>query len=641
VSSRLYLILSILLAGDTTLSNGIRVYDLSKDANSGDAFEAIVGYRAEVHNQSSEAGTLSEVVASFLKLSPSVRAMAVAAYGAGGEIEFFSDLDHSGIRLKMPSWARPMVETSIAAFLSETPGKNPELVNRALDEVKFRIPAPAPASDVRSRIEEQFRVAMLGPDKPADLQTVRKETIENFFAENYGTDRAFVVMNASPSQALQAVENRKSTATDKVDEIPARASQPFYIPSDLDEGVVIVGVPTPPIYYQKWYAFLMLDQLIQQTLSPKPRTVFVPKLDSYFYRMEVSVPLGKTAEMTRAALYQELEQLVYVRSSDQELDAARRKAIQYLESEPVRRWFLSMGVDERRLEGMDWLRTFSADDMRVTARDVVEAKPVIAGYSPRVQSIRLETESLADIAARKANVAAVPTSAPRRDALPAVKIVPFPPHEDTKTAELPRVVLDSGVSIVASSVYAVFVAPDMFQVFEREPAANLIQTSFGAFRSNRILVMAPPNAMDRVKQSWAGFKGNAGDSTPVLIRGNITSADIPAMVVLKLLLDRRLIEAGLWNDVQVEVRASQGSTLTVKGNDTDRSLVQNWIREIADRLPPEEDIQWAREAAIHHLHELRPQLQSLMWEWNPDGVLSDIRTVPDTQIQEVARLYLK
>jgi len=87
VFSRLYLILSILLAGDTTLSNGIRVYDISKDSNSGGAFEAIVGYRTGVHNPSSGPGTLSDVVASFLKVSPSARAMAVAAYGAGGEID--------------------------------------------------------------------------------------------------------------------------------------------------------------------------------------------------------------------------------------------------------------------------------------------------------------------------------------------------------------------------------------------------------------------------------------------------------------------------------------------------------------------------------------------------------------------------
>jgi hypothetical protein len=83
----------------------------------------------------------------------------------------------------------------------------------------------------------------------------------------------------------------------------------------------------------------------------------------------------------------------------------------------------------------------------------------------------------------------------------------------------------------------------MYQVFEQEPAANLIQTSFGAFRSNRILVLAPADAMDRVKQNWANFKGNSGDREPVLIRGTVTSVDIPALVVLKMLLDRRLIEA--------------------------------------------------------------------------------------------------
>ena len=83
------------------------------------------------------------------------------------------------------------------------------------------------------------------------------------------------------------------------------------------------------------------------------------------------------------------------------------------------------------------------------------------------------------------------------------------------------------------------------------------------------------------------------------------------------------------------------STLTVKGSDADRSIVRNWIREIAEKPAPVEDIAWAREAAIHHLPEFQPQLQSLIWEWNPDGVLSDIPAVPDAQIQEVARLCLQ
>jgi hypothetical protein len=181
----------------------------------------------------------------------------------------------------------------------------------------------------------------------------------------------------------------------------------------------------------------------------------------------------------------------------------------------------------------------------------------------------------------------------------------------------------------------------MLQVFESEPDANSLQTSFGAFRSSRILVMAPQEALDRVKRQWASFKGNSRDQEAVLIPGNITSADIPALLVLKMLLDRRLIEAGFWTDVHLEIRASEGSTLTIHGSEANRRIVLDWLREIAAHLPAEADIQWAREAAIHHLPEFRPDMQSLIWEWNPDGVIADIHSIPDAQLQEVARIYLQ
>jgi len=131
------------------------------------------------------------------------------------------------------------------------------------------------------------------------------------------------------------------------------------------------------------------------------------------------------------------------------------------------------------------------------------------------------------------------------------------------------------------------------------------------------------------------------DQEPVPIVGKITSVDIPALLVLKMLLDRRLIEAGLWSDVHLEIRAEKGSTLSIQGSDADRRVVLDWLREIAAQLPAKADLDWAREAAIHHLTEFRPDLQSLIWEWNPDGVLPDLHFIPDSQLQEVARIYLQ
>jgi hypothetical protein len=91
-----------------------------------------------------------------------------------------------------------------------------------------------------------------------------------------------------------------------------------------------------------------------------------------------------------------------------------------------------------------------------------------------------------------------------------VKVVPFPTHTDAAFTEKKPVQLDSGVSIVASTSYAVFVgpgSPNSLTFYAQEPGSDLLQTSYGAYRSGRILVMAPPESLERVEQQWSRFKG--------------------------------------------------------------------------------------------------------------------------------------
>jgi hypothetical protein len=153
--------------------------------------------------------------------------------------------------------------------------------------------------------------------------------------------------------------------------------------------------------------------------------------------------------------------------------------------------------------------------------------------------------------------------------------------------------------------------------------------------------MAPPDSLERLKQQWARFKGNPNDATPMVVDGKIPGPHLPALLVLKMLLDRRLIEAGMWNDVQLDIRASEGSTLTIHGSEADRGRVRSWIEDIASNPIPEGDLEWAREAAIHHLADFLPDLQSLVWEWTPDGTVFDFHLIPAALIKDAARMYLQ
>src|SRR5206468_4133749 len=122
------------------------------------------------------------------------------------------------------------------------------------------------------------------------------------------------------------------------------------INSDLDEGAVLMGVPVPSIYYRNWYAFLMLDRLIQEIVKQKPAALLVPSLESYYYRLRIPVPSGQSADSVEADFRKQLEQFQYIPATAAQLESARHSAIQHLESEPMQQWFLSLGVPERRME---------------------------------------------------------------------------------------------------------------------------------------------------------------------------------------------------------------------------------------------------------------------------------------------------
>jgi hypothetical protein len=642
VLARLCLVLIIFLSADSTLPNGMRVYEFTSIATSTNSFEVTVGYRTGGLQDVAGARGLGEVVAAFLKSTPSVRAIEIAAYGAGGTVEYFSDLDRTGIRLKMPNWARPMVENSIAEFLSETPQKNPELVDRALAEVRSHT---TQESDLRAGVERQLRIALLGSYAQSDYSRVSRETVNEFFSKYYGTNRAFVVTNSAPLESLLSVESRISEdPKPKAEETQGSANrgQLPHVSSELDEGAVLLGVPTPSIFYRGWYALLMLDRLIRETVPSKPKTELFLSLQPYFYEMEVAVPSGQLSENVEAALREDLNQLQYVRATNEQLEASRRSTIQFLNSDRIQEWFASLGVSARRVEGLDWVRSFSADDMRAAARDLVNSNPVVASWSPRVRVLKLQTEYLSDIAARLAKSST--ESAPALAALNPVKVVPFPAHTDAAFAEKKPERLDSGVSVVESTSYAVFVgpsSPNSLTFYAQEPDSTLLQTSYGAYRPGRILVMAPPESLQRLKRQWAQFKGNPNDETAPAVDGKIPGPHLPALFVLKTLLDRRLIEAGMWNDVQLEIRASEGSTLTIHASEADRSRVLSWIADIASRSIPDEELEWAREAAIHHLREFLPDLQSLTWAWTPDGTIFDFHFIPAALIKDAARMYLQ
>jgi hypothetical protein len=579
------------LFSTTTLPNGIRLIELPAN---GDSVEVIAGY--------DEAG-----LTGFAEL-PDMRSLTFNGYAAGGDIQFIHEQDRTAVRFTIPRWALPMLaDRQLASLFKDVPKRN----------------EPSPPADFRAKVEEEIRTALLG---------LEAQPVE------YATDDAFIAISAPiPSElrdALGAIPHRGllKKPEEQNDRLPAERTLRFK--SDLSAGAVIFAAPVPTVYYRQWYVLLLLDRVIHRALSAPLKTTLLPSLHPYYYRMELPLAAGQFPEPAEDNLLQELQRLQLTRVDPQLLLAARQQALAYLDSKEVRDWFASRGIPERLEEGIQWVQSLNADDLRVAARDLLLMNRVIATWAPKPQQTTVQVESLTE-----------PSSQPSpggrgREAPgegPSLPRSPFPPHKDPAQNVAVAEKLMSGVSLAASTINAVFVSGAALTKYDREPDAGIMK-SFEKYRADRILVLAPAGALDRARELWSSFKGSNSPEAGVP-KGPVSSGDLPAVYVLKTILDLKVIEAGWWPEVELRIDASDGSALQIQADDGKRQQIIEWARNIGKQGPSDKDFAWMREVAVHRFDTVRPDLQVLTWERDPQGTIQDIETILPKFVQDVAQVY--
>jgi hypothetical protein len=579
----------------STLPNGIRLNDLPAEGNS---IEIVAGYTI---------GGLKDLFS-----TPAANALLLDTYAAGGNIEYINDSGRTAFRITAPKWALPVLAQRLPALFREVP---PKQVAATL------------SPDFREKVEEEIRGALLGASEP-DL--------------DYATDEAFILISGpAPNSLRDAVASIPKRGSErKPDEAINRLSgeRTLKFKPDLPTGGLIFASPIPGVYYKEWYSVLLLDRLIHRIVPLKLTTTMPLNARPYYYRLELAVPLGQFPEAAQENLVQELQRLQLTRASSQDLNAAREEVLAYLDSKPVREWFASHDLLSRRDEGVQWIQMMSADDMRVAARDLLIANRVIATWDPKSKQTSVTSEPLTPAAAT--------TTTPRRtaerkrdSAQPQEKIAPapFPAHTDAPiTTPVPER-LPNGVSIVASNTNAVFVNGSSLTRFDREPTAGDLKL-FEQYRSERILVLTPAASLDRARQLWSGFNGNSSGPTPVS-RGKVSSGDLAALLILKTMLDLKVIQSGWWQSVSLRMDAAEGSDLQINAGDEERAQILDWIKAIANKPIDNAEFASAREISIHRFEIARADLQALAWERDPQGTIQDLETTTSTHVQDVARIY--
>jgi hypothetical protein len=173
--------------------------------------------------------------------------------------------------------------------------------------------------------------------------------------------------------------------------------------------------------------------------------------------------------------------------------------------------------------------------------------------------------------------------------------------------------------------------------FDREFTVDDLKP-FQQFRPKRVLILTPPASMERARQLWTTFKGSTSGDTGVS-RGKVSGGDLPALFLLKTILDLHVIQSGWWREVSLRIDADAGSDLQIHASDEKRVQVLNWIRSIAGATLPAAYFEWAREAAGHRFRDGIPDLQALTWERDPQGAVSNPDSVSAIHLQDVARIY--
>jgi hypothetical protein len=576
------------------LPNGIRLVELPTGP---DSIEIVAGYTS---------GGLTGFVS-----TEGAKSLLRDAYAAGATIDLINELDRTALRITAPKWVLPMLTDRLPGLFRDV-GAAPS--------------SPLPV-DFREKVEEEIRSSLLGPGAQPGA---------------YSTDDAFILISEPVSDSLREMLRAipKRTAATKPEEAINRllAERTLRFRSDLPAGAVIFASPAPGVYYKQWYLMLVLDRVIRRTVPLQVKTTLPLTVRPYYYRIELPVPAGQFPEPAEENLLQELQRLQFTPVNARDLTAARQESVAYLESKPVREWFASHDILIRREEGIEWIQSMSPEDMRVAARDLLIMNRVLASWSPRPRQTAVSTEPLDNVPLPGSS--GFPARSPSTDPASAGNTSPgaaFPGHTDLPFSPAPPERLSSGVSLAVSNTNAVFVSGGPLTRFNRELTPDDLK-AFQQHRADRILVLSTASSMDRARQLWSAFKGNANGETTVP-KGTVSSGDLPALFILKTILDLKLLESGWWHDAGLRVDAGEGSGLQIRIPDEERPHVMDWIKAIAQTPLPDTYFAWAREVAIHHFDSALADLQALTWERDPQGTIQTFETVSAKHVQDVARIY--
>jgi hypothetical protein len=622
---------------------------------------------------SNQPSGIEALVGRYLGLSVPARTVALATHYSGGTFELIDDPGRIGMRLRVPLANAPAVVRRIARYFSHViinydvfeyareesaadsgpdfgTGAAPALGADTPEQGRAGIATDAKALEVEalllgSEVVEGVGDGTVGSDLSA---------AQGYFDRYLGTDRAWVVV--SGSQPRIDTGEFRNVGFRPADPGPDSGSTLSAERVDLQfdseaEGGVILAALVPSPHYQSWFGAVVMDEILREEAGPETQFAFPLSTEESVHVMRTPVRIPDYAEDVRDTWLNTLLTMMYEPLPADRIDAVKGRVLDRLGDPITIEWFSAHGLSTAFANGWASIRDLGPDQVRVFASGFYGLRRVAAVWAPAFSEPVAVVEDLSltreiEEVPTTSEVRPVPGRLPSLGAVP-VAVPAVSPVGLTRLA--------SGITLAESETAMVWVGGEIGEtlaggtVEASSPNGALwsfpsgmpadVESMLSGVRADRLLFFFPASELTAAGSRLAAWNGGAGDTTPNPLVGEFATIDIPVVVVLKMWLEARLIEAGWWTDARIAIEGAEGSRLVIESDPAREALIREWIGEAARGEFGDDAFAQARRAAIEHFPRLQTDLQIILWQRAPDGSIPPPDEVTPAMLQAVTERY--
>lgn len=646
----------------TTLSSGLRLIHLPNIPESGPPPADFPGepVRGEIAfgyvlppDPEAVSAERREIVRAWLERSVPARTIELIAHLGGGSFEVLDLPELIGFRVRFPTAFANTVLSEVGKFFGQVLEEDELLVYaRRLVAEQRTASADLGMEDAVTRVASVLTADSGGGGTAAGLVSSQDEV--SFFRGWLGTDRAWIVLSRPATSAdrdvLGTLRPRLATSGLTFRDRTLPEGRDLELPS-AREGGVVIGSRVDGVYYEAWFDAVVVDTALASSLPEQARTRFGPSRGVSVHLIMASVHFPDYAETVRGALLGEISRLGRSLPPAGELAAVKEHVLEYLGSRTTLTWFAAEDLWDPLEDGWSRVWNLTGENFRVAATAFAGGPRSTVRWEPAIETPAVTVESLVTASPLPGDEASEVLIAPGSIPIPALPPTPQAARSPVRVEKLA-----SGMTLAEGSP-AVFVSgpfPDELPGRERVSGTNgtlwLFDEIFpddlaprlAGVRPDRIVFFLPALEQERHRAALDAWSSGEMDATDAMGVGAVATADLPALVILKTWLDRKVIEAGWSGLVSVRIAGTEGSRIVIVADPVRKARVESWLASGASYFDSEAgalEFQQLGPASSAYYDRIRADLAILLSQRAPFGQILPPDAVSLGAFRNMLRIY--